>query len=129
MTNEDAIKIIKNEIKCISSNCNRYCETCPLAMESIESIIEALNMAVQLFNNEITKNNNSVNNFSSINLESLFPNNLTDAEQKNIIKNISSNDIDNFFNYLNKRMKDSLSYSWIEINGEDKNKKKLIHYT
>ena len=61
------------------------------------------------------------NNFSSINLESLFPNNLTDAEQKDIIKNISPNDIDNFFNYLNKRMKDSLSYNWIKINGEDKN--------
>lgn len=60
-------------------------------------------------------------NFSSINLALLFPNNLTDAEQENIIKNISSNNIDNFFNYLKKIMKDSLSYNWVKINGEDKN--------
>lgn len=48
---------------------------------------------------------NSINSFSSINLMLLFPNNLTDTEQKNIIKNMSSNDIDNFFNCLNKIMK------------------------
>lgn len=63
---------------------------------------------------------NSINNFSSINLELLFPNNFTDAEQKNIIKNISPNDIDNFFNYLNKIIKDFLSYNnWIKINEDE----------
>ena len=61
---------------------------------------------------------NSINSFSSINLALLFPNNLTDAEQENIIKNMSPNDIDNFFNCLNKIIKDYLSYNWIKINGE-----------
>lgn len=55
-------------------------------------------------NGDIIKCNkyNSANNFSFINLELLFPNNLTDTD---IIKNMSSNDIDNFFNCLNKIIK------------------------
>ena len=77
------------------------CDTC-------EQTICSANTKNVVFSNNgdiIKYDKYNSNNFSSINLESLFPNNLTNKKKKNIIKNISPNDIDNFFNCLNKIMK------------------------
>lgn len=47
MTPEEAIKIIKNEIKCVETDCIRSeCRDCPLVM-SEQDILTALNMAIE----------------------------------------------------------------------------------
>ena len=54
MTNEEAIEIIKNEIKCVSnSNCDRNCAECSLVMDSAEPIIEAFNIAIDAIKKRI----------------------------------------------------------------------------
>ena len=46
MTKERAIDLLKNEIKCVSSMCNRDCYICPLAVDEKEKI-EALLIAIK----------------------------------------------------------------------------------
>lgn len=54
MTQEEAISIIENEIKCVSNpECDRNCAECPLVMESAEPIIEAFNLAIDAIKKQI----------------------------------------------------------------------------
>ena len=54
MTYEDAIRIIENEIKCVSNvKCDRNCERCSLAMDSTQPIIEAFNIAINTIKKQI----------------------------------------------------------------------------
>ena len=49
MTAEEAIKIIQNEVACVSRDCNieRPCSNCDLALPDKGPILEAYNIAVQ----------------------------------------------------------------------------------
>ena len=48
MTREEAIKVLKNEIKCVNSECDieNNCGKCPYSMPTKEPIIQAYNMAI-----------------------------------------------------------------------------------
>lgn len=49
MTNEQAIKIIQNEYKCVDQECDieRSCGKCPYMMPTKEPILQAYGMAIQ----------------------------------------------------------------------------------
>ena len=55
MTNEEAIAIIENELKCINrndgQNCNRQCENCDLVLD-VESIRLGFSMAIYALSKE-----------------------------------------------------------------------------
>ena len=53
MTNEEAIKIIRNEYLCVDKDCDieKSCRKCPYAMPTKEPILEAYNMAIKALEN------------------------------------------------------------------------------
>jgi hypothetical protein len=54
MTNEEAIKIIRNEYLCVDKDCDieKSCRKCPYAMPTKEPILEAYNMAIKALEQE-----------------------------------------------------------------------------
>ena len=56
MTNEQAIDIIRNEYKCVDSECDieKSCGKCPYMMPSKEPILQAYDMAIQALSQEPT---------------------------------------------------------------------------
>lgn len=51
MTNDRAIEIIKNEAKCVSSNCDRDCSKCKLVLDA-NDILEAFSLAIKALTNQ-----------------------------------------------------------------------------
>ena len=47
MTKERAIEILGIEIMCVSSDCDRDCSKCVLAMEDSKEIVEAYKLAIK----------------------------------------------------------------------------------
>lgn len=73
MTNEEAIEIIRTEIKCVKRNdnaqCDRKCESCDLVLPT-SKVIKAYDLAIEALRRET--NHNSQNSIYPLRCWSLF---------------------------------------------------------
>lgn len=123
MTREEAIEIIRNEYKCVDSECDieRSCGKCPYMMPTKEPILKAYEMAIKALSQEPC--DDAISREAAINIASLHC--LTIEETVKAIKNLPSVTQKSAKDYLDmadrkaKKIKDALTVTqksgkWID---------------